>query len=123
MIDKNKALLFSKTNNYITIRVFIHRNLKITTLIYSIKKSAKKRDIFYKNMLKKLKINGCSICEYNNYLDILEFHHVIPKNKLFNIRQSTMGRSNKKLVEELNKCILLCPNCHKEMHLKELIEI
>jgi len=70
----------------------------------------------YKQKLHQLKINGCAICGYCACDRSLDFHHVNPKDKKYVIAIYTMAR--KDLVEELNKCILLCRNCHGEIEEK-----
>ena len=73
---------------------------------------------------KKLRIKAvdylggeCSDCGYTSeYIDVYDFHHVNPKDKLFNITISEMCRSWKVIEEELNKCVLLCANCHRLRH-------
>jgi hypothetical protein len=67
-----------------------------------------------KAILHRLKINGCAICGYNKYDACLDFHHVNPEDKKFTINLSYMGK--KDLVDELNKCILFCVRCHREIH-------
>lgn len=69
----------------------------------------------FKFILKDLKINGCAICKNNI---ALEFHHVNPVDKKFNISQGA-SRSNEVLSDELNKCILLCQICHNKIEFKE----
>ena len=65
----------------------------------------------------KLKINGCAICGYNKCFDALDFHHSNPENKKFQI--SSIKLNKKDFIEELNKCILLCANCHRETHVEK----
>jgi len=65
-------------------------------------------------IINDLKINGCAICGYNTCLAALEFHHVNPKEKNFSISSASIMRKN--IASELNKCILLCSNCHREIH-------
>ena len=58
---------------------------------------------------------GCAICGYNKCAAALEFHH--KGDKEFNISLATAGnRSVKKIKEEMDKCIVLCANCHRELH-------
>ena len=57
----------------------------------------------------------CLACGYNKYQGALEFHHVDPSEKDFNISQSRFLKLQA-LKPELDKCILLCSNCHKEIH-------
>jgi hypothetical protein len=68
-----------------------------------------------KNIIGALKINGCSICGYNECDAALDFHHVNPKDKIFQINLTTMRTKDEKIFNELNKCILLCSNCHRKI--------
>jgi hypothetical protein len=56
----------------------------------------------------------CSCCGYNKYFGALEFHHKNAKEKDFSISKSCM--SFNKIKKELDKCILVCSNCHREIH-------
>lgn len=84
------------------------------------KVSVKKTYEDCKCVLYRLKINGCTICGYNKCMASLDFHHVVSEDKKFTIGASSMRRSNKSIVEEINKCILLCSNCHRQIHYEEL---
>jgi len=64
---------------------------------------------------KKLKGNKCSVCGYSGCIKSLEFHHIIKKDKKFGICDGNT-RSWKKILNELKKCILVCANCHREIH-------
>ncbi len=70
---------------------------------------------YRRNLISILKINGCAICGYNVCNRALEFHHVEPKLKNFNLNDSNLCRKDELLIEEIAKCILLCSNCHREM--------
>lgn len=59
----------------------------------------------------------CQICSYNKCNDALELHHLNPNEKDFGV--SAFMRHPVKwesIVTEIKKCILLCSNCHKEVH-------
>lgn len=60
----------------------------------------------------------CQKCGYNKNLTALELHHIDPYTKDFEINSSTIKELKRlgKLQEELDKCILLCANCHREEH-------
>lgn len=59
----------------------------------------------------------CECCGYNKNLSALEFHHRNPEEKSFGIDIKAFANTNiGKLKEELDKCDLLCSNCHKELH-------
>jgi predicted HNH restriction endonuclease len=61
--------------------------------------------------------NKCSICGYDKCKRALEFHHIDPSKKEFIISGSHC-RSWEKIKQELDKCILVCSNCHAELHEK-----
>lgn len=58
----------------------------------------------------------CQHCGYDKYIGALEFHHLDPSQKDFSISGSGYTRSFEKMKPELDKCILLCANCHREEH-------
>ena len=60
--------------------------------------------------------NKCQICDYNKCYSALEFHHLDPKEKDFGISAKGYTRSWDKVKEELDKCIMVCANCHRELH-------
>jgi DNA-binding CsgD family transcriptional regulator len=57
----------------------------------------------------------CEKCGYNKCITALEFHHTDPKEKDFHI-SSNMNKAWDKVKKELDKCILVCSNCHREIH-------
>ena len=62
----------------------------------------------------------CQICGYDKCLNALAFHHINPTEKelSFNkMRANPQGWLT--IVSELRKCILLCNNCHSEIHAGE----
>ncbi len=58
---------------------------------------------------------ACTKCGYKNSLAALEFHHKDPKEKDFGIGNGDT-RAWAEIQEELDKCILVCSNCHREIH-------
>ena len=63
----------------------------------------------------------CEKCGYNQCLAALQFHHKDPNQKDFGIAGKTTF--NDTMIRELEKCSLLCSNCHFELHSKESSEI
>lgn len=59
---------------------------------------------------------ACIKCGYNRCIEALVFHH--PKDKKFGIAEKGHTRSFKAMLEEAEKCELLCLNCHAETHYK-----
>ena len=58
----------------------------------------------------------CSCCGYNKCIDALEFHHKDPTQKDFGISARGFSKAWIRIQEELDKCVLLCSNCHRETH-------
>lgn len=57
----------------------------------------------------------CELCGYNKCIAALEFHHKNPDEKDFTI-SSGNTISLEKIFAEADKCLLLCSNCHRELH-------
>lgn len=73
------------------------------------------RQLKLKNMAIDYLGGKCKICGYNKCIASLEFHHRNPEEKLFTI-STNLNKSWDNIVEELDKCDLLCSNCHRELH-------
>jgi ribosomal protein L37AE/L43A len=56
----------------------------------------------------------CQVCGYSRFLGALEFHHTDPSQKDWTVARN--HRAWEVLKVELDKCILLCSNCHREEH-------
>jgi len=63
----------------------------------------------------------CLLCGYKRCSRALGFHHTDPKKKDFGFGPNRT-RAWKSLVRELAKCVLLCANCHHEVH-EGLVEL
>jgi hypothetical protein len=74
------------------------------------------RDRKIKDWLKEYKQTlKCEYCEENNPA-CLEFHHTNPKDKKFSIVRINDYMSWKDLKSEIEKCRVLCANCHRKEH-------
>jgi predicted transcriptional regulator len=69
-----------------------------------------------KELAVEYKGNNCERCGYNKCIDALEFHHLDPQKKSFSIGNKGKTIAWKKIKNELDKCIMVCSNCHKEIH-------
>ena len=67
-----------------------------------------------KKALVEYKGGKCQCCGYSRCIEALEFHHLDPNIKSFTI--SGKSKSFNSLKNEVDKCILVCSNCHKEIH-------
>jgi len=71
----------------------------------------------YSAMMHELKTNGCAICGYDKCDYSLDFHHSNPEDKKFSLHIRNFRRKKSlDYIAELNKCILLCRNCHGEIN-------
>ena len=58
----------------------------------------------------------CQKCGYNRCPKALEFQHKEKSGKDFGISALGYTRSWERIQQELDKCVLLCANCHREEH-------
>ena len=63
----------------------------------------------------KYKGGKCQICGYDKYVGALDLHHIDSDQKSFGIGDKGYTRSWERTKEELDKCILVCANCHREV--------
>ena len=61
----------------------------------------------------------CEKCGYNKCIAALDFHHLNPLEKDFSIGNKGYTRSWENIKKEIDKCILVCANCHREIHSNE----
>lgn len=68
--------------------------------------------------LKAVKYKGgkCEICGYNKCLPALTFHHRDMSKKEYALSTMLKNKSWGDIKVELDKCHLLCSNCHYEVH-------
>jgi hypothetical protein len=85
-----------------------HKDICDSCRVAEVRKLRKKELIDYKG-------GKCKICNYNKCQKALEFHHINPENKKFAIANTGITRIEI-LKEEADKCILVCSNCHVEIH-------
>lgn len=58
----------------------------------------------------------CFLCKCGYPAMVFEFHHLDSKKKDFEIATRGMQRSWPRIAAELAKCVMLCANCHREVH-------
>lgn len=58
----------------------------------------------------------CEICGYDKYIGALDFHHINPNEKDFTIAKVRQYKFDEVIKEELDKCMLVCSNCHRKIH-------
>jgi hypothetical protein len=75
--------------------------------VVSWRKRTKAKAIAYKG-------GKCQRCGYGVCIRALKFHHLDPAQKIFGISGATKAWDKIKI--ELDKCVLVCGNCHDEIH-------
>lgn len=102
------------------VRKYVKRRDEIMTAVQSRKKNydrvlARRQQ----HKLKAIEYKGgkCQICGYSKSPWALTFHHTDPSEKSFTIAKYTTFKWER-IQEELDKCLLLCQNCHAEIHHK-----
>jgi hypothetical protein len=79
--------------------------------------SRKRRKI--KEDLVEYKGGQCEVCGYNKCIAALEFHHKDHTQKDFALSKNGYTFGLDKAKKEVDKCILICANCHREKHYEE----
>ncbi len=69
-----------------------------------------------KGLAIEYKGGSCVKCGYSKYNGALEFHHLDPNEKDFTISHMKLYAFTDEIKKELDKCILVCANCHREIH-------
>lgn len=72
-----------------------------------------------KNIREELKTMAggkCCQCGYDKCSGALEFHHKDPTTKEMDFAKMISHASRDRLIEEVKKCVLVCANCHREIH-------
>lgn len=58
---------------------------------------------------------SCCVCR-EDAVECLDLHHVDPKEKDGNISLLLAYNSWNRVVEEIQKCVVVCSNCHRKIH-------
>jgi hypothetical protein len=81
----------------------------IVEAVTNSRRSTKRKAVDYKG-------GKCELCGYSKCVSALEFHHRDPDKKDFGISTSGCTRSWEETKQELDKCVIVCANCHREIH-------
>jgi len=93
-------------------RTYASRREYLIKAVYDRRKKLRKMALEYKG-------SKCEVCDYDKCLYALEFHHLDSSSKDFAISSKGYTRSWERVKEELDKCTLICANCHREIHAKD----
>ena len=89
-------------------KILVNKNLCNSCRANHRRFELKKKCLAYKG-------NKCLVCDYKRCSQALHFHHLDPSAKEFTI-SGKHCKSESSILEELNKCVLLCCRCHSEHH-------
>lgn len=107
-IDKTLADFYSKGGA---------RNTELSSHCKSCQNHATKvRQQHLKAEALKYKGNKCQHCGVEGHPAIFDFHHIDPSEKDFAIARRKSKNITDEIKKELDKCILLCSNCHRIEH-------
>lgn len=111
---RKTASHFKTTRN--TIRKYIDSDKIIVKREKTITKSQSVIDWRKRSKIRLIEYKGgkCEICGYNKSINALHFHHRNSQEKDFQIGSTSY--SFERLKKESDKCIMVCSNCHCEIH-------
>jgi hypothetical protein len=81
-----------------------------------LKKAVTDRRRKLKEMIIEYKGSKCQVCGYKKYAGAFDLHHLDHTKKEFGLSVRGLTRSLEKLKAEADKCVLVCANCHREIH-------
>lgn len=73
----------------------------------------------FKQKCIEYKGSKCSKCGYDKCIAALDFHHINKNDKNFQISKN-YKKDFLEIKSELDKCVLLCANCHREEHYEDI---
>ena len=75
----------------------------------------RRRQVLF-DIVNNIKSNsGCKLCKENDPV-CLDFHHLDPDKKDFPVSTLVRNKSRKKMLNEIEKCVIVCSNCHRKLH-------
>jgi len=113
----NKYYPESKFGVALTVKNKVYRRHKCKSCYHATK--LKLRDKYRQWLIDYKKKHKCSKCGNTDYR-VLEFHHLHNKNKEFSIGAAFYNHYGfERIKKEVEKCIVLCANCHRILHYKD----
>jgi orotate phosphoribosyltransferase-like protein len=104
-VAKLKGHSFETVKKYITVKN--KKKVSKSEAVIDWRRRTKVKLVEYKG-------GKCQICDYNKSINALQFHHLNPNEKDFTISGKSL--SFERLKNEVDKCVLVCSNCHSEIH-------
>lgn len=85
--------------------------------------NAKENNRLIREWIESIK-TSCIVCGEKRK-HVIDFHHLDPNHKEINISKYASSGAGmfktkkKKIIEEIEKCVTLCSNCHRDFHYLE----
>jgi hypothetical protein len=112
---RSQGMTWKKVAKIFSVSVMTVRRQLNPELAAAHSKEQMDRQVRNKYTLIEYKNGECCICGYNRTYWALDFHHVYQEDKSFSISRSR-GRNIDVLKKEADKTIMVCRNCHAEVH-------
>jgi len=90
-------------------RVYADRREYMMMAVSKRRRMIKERIVSYKG-------GKCVLCGYKKCIWALDLHHLDETQKMFGLSASGLTRSWERTRAEADKCVVLCANCHREVH-------
>ena len=117
--EKRKAQYnkYNKENKEkIRVKVALYRNNNLDKLKIARQRIRKEQKQKWNDILENKGMLACSRCGYDKCFNAIEFHHINPEKKEKLMAVLFKQKPTEDKIAELNKCIALCANCHRELH-------
>lgn len=96
-------------------KIYLKKYYQDNKSLYAIKRKTQqdKLNLWYQTLKSKLKCNNCE----ESHIACLDFHHINDINKELAIATMVaITKSKETILKEIQKCIVLCSNCHRKLH-------
>lgn len=123
IIDKKDKRRFRKDKKFCNQKCHDdHKSLHLTKEVRRFKEEFGLNKYAFKGLQKKLQLidlfgGKCEKCGYDKNVAGFDFHHKDGYDKFFEIKICFLNhKKDDEILEEALKCMLLCANCHREIH-------
>jgi hypothetical protein len=114
-MDNEKYIMKECKHHGLTEYVYVNSEQRYRCVKCRCEAVQRRRDKI-KEILVDYKGGKCEICGYDKCISALEFHHKDANEKDFGISAKGYTRNIETNKQEVDKCILVCSNCHREIH-------
>lgn len=117
-IQKNKAEWYIRNREYLLSKAKTYREENAEKVAQCKKDWYNRRRDIVLEIKKASKCVRCGISDFR----VLDFHHLVPEDKLFDISAGIVTRTVEEIICEIEKCEILCANCHRIFHYEDRLK-